>query len=81
METITGKISLLIVIICAPLSIFLLILMIGFGGSPWTNIFQLPNELDGIILFFTFWTIVLSPWAILLAWLRNNVRQKKNVRD
>ncbi|MEP2103784.1 MAG: hypothetical protein ABJP02_16775 [Parasphingorhabdus sp.] len=81
METIAGKISLVIVIICAPLSIVLLVLMIGFAGSPWTNVFQLPSELDGIILFFIFWTIIVSPWVILSVWFRKIARQKKSRID
>jgi len=77
METLVGKISLFVVIVCAPLSILLLILMIGFAGSPWTNIFQLPSETDGIVLFFIYWTIIISPWIILSIWFLKTVRQKK----
>lgn len=77
METIIGKISLLIVIICASLSILLLVLMIGFAGSPWTNIFQLPREIDGIFFFFIYWTIIVSPWVILSVWFRKTIRQKE----
>lgn len=69
MDSKLGKIALLIFIISTPLSVLLLVLSIGFAGSPWTNIFMPPSEPDAIAYFVAIWIIIVTPWIIAVAWV------------